>query len=239
MNRAISIKGTREGLTITLGPGSIESLLDDLGRHLQQRGAFFRGGMVAVQAGSRDITEAELRSVGDLLQSHEMVLRTVVTSSRATAAVTEALGLRLVMTGQAAAPEPAAARKRPVQPVERAAPSTDGTRGMLVRRIVRSGQTIRHTGHVVVVGDVNPGGEVFAGGDIVVWGRLRGLAHAGCLGDSSAVVCALELTPQQLRIGKVVARPDETARADMQPETARVVADSIILEAWKRGRKGR
>lgn len=83
--------------------------------------------------------------------------------------------------------------------------------GLLVRRTLRSGQVLQHLGHVVVIGDVNPGAEIIAGGDVVVWGRVRGTIHAGALGDNKAIVCALELRPTQLRIGSHIATsPPET-----------------------------
>ena len=70
----------------------------------------------------------------------------------------------------------------------------------MIRRTLRSGRTVRSQGHVVVFGDVNPGAEIIAAGDVIVWGRLRGNVHAGANGDESAFVCALDMTPTQLRI---------------------------------------
>ena len=48
MRGAVSIKGTREGLTITLGQGEFGELFSELGEHLKTQGAFFRGGRVAL-----------------------------------------------------------------------------------------------------------------------------------------------------------------------------------------------
>ena len=56
---------------------------------------------------------------------------------------------------------------------------------LLVRRTLRSGQRVRFDGNVVVLGDVNPGAEITARGDIVVMGWIRGLAHAGADGDDA------------------------------------------------------
>jgi septum site-determining protein MinC len=105
---------------------------------------------------------------------------------------------------------------------------------LLVRRTLRSGQAIQHPGHVVVIGDVNPGAEVVAAGDVVVWGRLRGLVHAGAMGDDEALVCALRLTPTQLRIGNHIARPpDQERQDDRPPEMARVQGNRIVVEPWR------
>ena len=70
---------------------------------------------------------------------------------------------------------------------------------------LRGGQVLHHNGNIVVVGDVNPGAELIATGDIVVFGRLGGIAHAGAQGDESARVYALDLAPTQLRIATFIA----------------------------------
>lgn len=74
---------------------------------------------------------------------------------------------------------------------------------------VRSGQELRHQGDLLLLGDINPGGGVFCTGSIFVLGALRGLAHAGCDGDESAIIAASELRPTQLRIADVISRPPD------------------------------
>jgi len=88
---------------------------------------------------------------------------------------------------------------------------------------------------VVILGDVNSGAEVIAGGDVIVWGRLRGIVHAGALGDSGRCVCALDLSPTQLRIGSHIARPPEGRRRSKQPrpERAFISDDQIVAERWR------
>src|SRR5262249_54919951 len=76
---------------------------------------------------------------------------------------------------------------------------------------VRSGRIVDHPGHVIVIGDVNPGAEVRAEGSIIVLGRLRGVAHAA-IGRAAGFIIALTLQPQQLRIGRMVARADDKDR---------------------------
>jgi len=104
---------------------------------------------------------------------------------------------------------------------------------VLLHRTLRSGQSIQEPGHVLVIGDVNPGAEITAGGDVVVWGKLRGMVHAGALGNNEAVVCALELRPTQLRIGSHIAMsPEETASTGTRPETASVIDGQIVARPW-------
>jgi len=233
MDNTISIKGTREGLTITLGDGDLSVLLSDLSQHLEMQGAFFRGGRVALQVGRRDMTEEQLAAIEQILREHEMVFRTVVGDSTITRSAATALGLRLVEAEPTADAEPLRpTAAQVVQPFEE-------SKGILVRRVVRSGQIVRHTGHVVVVGDVNIGAEVIAGGDIIVWGRLFGKAYAGAMNNERAVVCALEMRPLQLRIGNLIARPDESDRTGgTGPEIAHVRDNAILVVPWNRAPRG-
>ena len=100
----------------------------------------------------------------------------------------------------------------------------------IVRQMIRSGQTTSClTGSVVVYGDVNPGGEVIASGDIVVLGALRGSAHAGANGRLSSVIIAMDLVPLQLQIGTYVNRPPIGQKPRGYPEIARVGAEDIII----------
>lgn len=100
---------------------------------------------------------------------------------------------------------------------------------------VRSGVILDHAGHVIVFGDVNPGAEVRATGNIVVLGRLRGTAHAG-IGQDVGFILALRLEPQQLRIGRQVARAADSDTPGTEPEIAYGTPDgnniSIIVERY-------
>jgi septum site-determining protein MinC len=93
---------------------------------------------------------------------------------------------------------------------------------------LRSGADIQHNGTVVILGDVNPGGTITAEGDILVWGRLRGVAHAGSKGNARCLIMALRMEPTQLRIADFVARAPETPPAEYCPEVAYVTSQGAI-----------
>jgi septum site-determining protein MinC len=111
---------------------------------------------------------------------------------------------------------------------EKTAPGT-----LHVRQNLRSGQAVSTPGNLVLIGDVNAGGEVIAGGDITVWGALRGIAHAGVGGNNDAEIRALKLDPIQIRIGNAIARSPDQAhiRPGVMPgpETARLVDGQIRI----------
>lgn len=225
----IDIKGTNYGLVIHIGPGDWDGLLNELISRLDQTPSFFKGGRVALQVGPRQMPKDQLKHVGDLLQSHQMSLWAVITESDATREQAMSLGLESTLI-------PPSQTARPGDKEDGIAASEE-TDAILVRRTLRSGQSLHHPGHVVVVGDVNPGAEIVAGGDVVVWGRLRGIVHAGASGDDSAVVCALALAPMQLRISRHIARSpgselDQKHLNGIAPEIASVQDDQIVVEPW-------
>lgn len=92
---------------------------------------------------------------------------------------------------------------------EEVAKAREKTEMVTVAKIVRSGQVIEVPGDLLLIGDVNPGGTVKAGGNIFIMGSLRGIAHAGCLGNDQAVIAASNMKPSQLRISDCLNRaPD-------------------------------
>ncbi|WP_029552090.1 septum site-determining protein MinC [Thermocrinis jamiesonii] len=102
---------------------------------------------------------------------------------------------------------------------------------LVVEKHLRSGQKIEHNGDVLVLGNVNKDAQIIATGNIIVMGTLRGIAVAGALGDESAVVVALRMEPQQIRIGRKIAISNEEERVSPgYPEIAKVEGGAIILE---------
>lgn len=111
-----------------------------------------------------------------------------------------------------------------------------GGRVLTVQNTLRSGACVRFAGDVLVFGDVNPGAQIIAGGNIVVMGALKGMAHAGTR-DEKAIILAFDLRPTQLRIGKVIgvvpgADPDKAGRV-FHPEVATIVDGHIAVEPYR------
>jgi septum site-determining protein MinC len=103
---------------------------------------------------------------------------------------------------------------------------------LYLRQTLRSGQSVSHKGHLVIIGDVNPGAEVSAEGDITIWGALRGIAHAGTAGNTNCEIRALKFDPIQLRIAHSIARAPDRPRGSLRstgPETARIVNGTIRI----------
>jgi septum site-determining protein MinC len=225
MDAAIAVKGTRDGLLITLESGELSELLVELKALLESRNTFFRGGKVALEVQERKLSSAEVRRLQRVIEANGLTVWAILGTDQATRQVVEKIGLATELPSQKVT-RPAARAKR--------GSFIAGT-GLLVQRTLRSGQSVTHAGHVVIIGDVNPGSEVIAGGDVVVWGRLRGIVHAGASGDEQRCVCALDLSPTQLRIANHIARPpeDKRRRKVSQPERAFVSDGQLVAERWK------
>ncbi len=226
--KAFAIKGMREGLLIQVDPGvEWAATTAELAAHLDEQGGFYEGGRIILEVGARPVPRYELTSLIALLERRGLSLWAVLSKSETTRASTEALDLRT-----SAGASLAGLVEEPDEEADSNVGEEAGSGGILIRHTIRSGRVVRSEGHAVVYGDVNPGAEVIAGGDIIVWGRLRGNVHAGAQGDSDAVVCALDMVPMQLRIaGLVVTSPADNGEQP-RPEVALVRDGEILVESW-------
>lgn len=105
-------------------------------------------------------------------------------------------------------------------------------RTKFIRKTVRSGQYVNYPGNIVIVGDINPGGEVHAAGNVIVLGSLKGHVHAGVGGNDKAIVAAFSLQPEILQIASLVTRAPEDNEKPQYPEVAKIKEGSIIVEPY-------
>lgn len=224
----IAIKGVNDGLLIALSTTEKwQMVTDHLAARIDEKADFFAGANITIQLGARPVPKYELSSLKALLERRGLTLSLVQSESETTRNSAASLQVATQNSSAIAAPSPASMPQEtaPVNPEE------TGTYGTLFRRTLRSGRTIHSEGHVVVYGDVNPGAKVIAAGDIVIWGKLRGYVHAGAMGDESAVVCALDMSPSQLRIAGHLVTSPPGKRRNVMPEVAFVRDNQIIVEA--------
>ncbi len=228
----ISIKGIRDGLLVTLGDGPYAAVLAQLDAELAAKQDFLQGSRIALEVGERPLQREQLAEVQQIFARHRLLLWTVLASKETTKTAARELELAIrlpgsqtdldgnILTGRA----PSSNHHH----AEASAPS-----GLVLKETLRSGRSVYHEGAIVILGDVNPGAEVIAAGDVIVWGRVRGLVHAGALGDETAVICALDLSPTQLRIADQIAIPPETRRRKPEPEQAAIRSGQIVAEPWQ------
>lgn len=217
------IKGINDGLLVTLGDGDWAVLREHLLRNIEERSAFFQGARVALDVGSHALKAAELGALRDKLGDFGISLTAVISTS----GVTEKTALMLGIATQIQVP------RKPIFPaLPEEEPTVNPDSAVFVQRTLRSGVKIENAASVVVLGDVNPGAEIIAGGNVIIWGRLRGSVHAGCEGNETAIVCALEMTPMSLRIAGT-AYDNKPRKGKLGPEYASLELGIVNIQPWK------
>jgi septum site-determining protein MinC len=258
LRSAVKIKGRPGGVSLELGEGEWDELILLLEERLNAAEGFFRGGRVLLDVGARPLVEENLRQVRELLEVHEMQLAVVRSTAERTLQAAAEVGVSTTIEDtqeslQVVEPPlivpdgpPNAYTPSPYGPAPDALPNRPNH--FVHRGSLRSGQVLRKTESIVIIGDVNPGAQVVSGGDIMVWGRLRGIAHAGAEGNRRSVVAAIDFVPTQLRIANLTAIPPEPKKArsgglffwkkepDRRPEIARVIDGHIVVEPWDEGK---
>jgi septum site-determining protein MinC len=215
---SVSVKGIHEGLLITLAEGNWEEAFPSLLEHLDSKPDFFFGAKAILQLGGYPLHATDIASLRSALADRGMGLRTVLSENDTTLRAAESLGIETTL---------------PKREMKESPFSTElaGSEAIFLHQTLRSGNSIHFPGHVVVLGDVNPGAEIIAGGSIIVWGHLRGTVHAGAQGAEDSVVCALDLSPTQLRIAAFVAT-SPPRRGKTQPEIASLREGRLVAETW-------
>lgn len=230
---SIAIKGTRSGLLLTLEAGTpFSELLQELAHRLEESPTFFRGASLTVDTTQRALRVNERLQLEKLLAQYQMSIAGGSPEKERKAAKTITLPPEtppIARVTQKATQDLTSEQRDP----------RDHDDILYLRRTVRSGQAIHHHSSIVILGDVNPGAEIVSGGDIIVWGVLRGMVHAGYPDNEQALVCSLQLSPVQLRIAHLLSRPPEGFEAQPRPEVATIRQGQIIVEAWISGRPPR
>ena len=179
-------------------------------------------GPLELGAGSWLLTLRELRAIRTGAEGHGWELVALSSCNRRTLVAARGLGL------EARYQEPTPSQGDETRKSEG---SLQAGRQLTVHQgTLRSGDHLEAEGTVLVLGDVNPGARISAGAHVLVWGKLRGVAHAGHGGDQTARIVALQLRPLQLRIANAVARGPEGIPPDGFAEEARLVAGVIQID---------
>lgn len=209
----VALKGTRDGLVLYLDPAAdFKLLISELDNLMKNSDQFLQGATLRCYAGQREFSEEEHAALTAVLKQCGLEIAGWLTPEEV---------YLPSKTRSGAAEERTHLREEGM---------VEG-HCLFIQRTLRSGKSVQYEGHVVVLGDVNPGAEIIATGNIVVLGSLRGVAHAGATGDRAASVSAFHLAPTQLRIADLVTRAPEDEDDGRGPEVARIKDDQLMVEA--------
>lgn len=208
MDDSVVFKGRRNGLQLIINESvEFEEIVGQLKAKLEAATNFFSAG-AAVQ-----VPEAERL----LSPEQQTVLQNVFTEHG--------------LVWQEPAPiEPAAGSE---QESKTDADVSAEPQTLIVARTIRGGQEVTHNGGIIVLGDVNPGAKVVAGGDIIIHGTCRGVVHAGAFGDTGATITANQLLASQIRIAGLIARSPDHLDKPAYVETARIQDGIVLIEPAK------
>lgn len=206
----ILIKADRAGFTLIPAPEApFADVMEFMDHKLEESRDFFKNSQMVLDLTNRPMGSDEISALCDKLYQ------------KATVRVVEIrLGEDLSFTVTGA------------QNKVRTAPEADRqSRDMIpviVRNTCRSGVRVVSASDCVVLGDVNPGAEIIADGDVIIYGILRGVAHAGAAGDRSARIWALSFEPNQIRIADLVAVPPRGGKPVQRRFEIAEIRNSVI-----------
>ena len=223
LNSKVEFKGTKDGIVLLIKPfDNFDGVLSDIKERLNQSAQFFSGATIIGVEGYLgdeknrydlyrllvEVYHMEVKSLDAIMKMH--------VSQESDEIVMEADDLQLISNEK---------KDRPKE-IDYNAYDTK-----IVHQTLRSGTNISYDGNILVIGDVNPGAELSAGGHVIVMGKLRGMVHAGKYGYKDAYVIASKLLPTQIRIANIIARaPEGENMDDLKPEIAHLKSGKMSIE---------
>lgn len=221
MGDSVVFKGTVNGLTMVLdSEENFNKLLEELEGKVLSSGRFFKDAELHVRYRGRKLSAEEEDQISDMMVKK---------------------GGAFILSMEEEVQEPVKEMEPPkLQPGKKLKMSNFFFKGIeegpakFYRGTIRSGQLLNFDGNIVVIGDVNPGGEIVATGNVVIMGSLRGIVHAGANGNKEAIIAALNLQPTQLRIADVVTRPPDSkeSKGHFLPEIAFIRDERVYIESY-------
>lgn len=202
----VIFKGTKDGVTVLFDADApFEELCQQLEKKVEEAGKFFDNVKTSLAFKGRSFSDDEEETLFQIITEH--------TSMEITFLKTENNELKQLSD----------LLEKEMSPHN----LTKFHKGSL-----RNGQKIEFDGSLVIVGDVNPGAEIKASGNIIVLGQLKGMAHAGCKGMADAFIAAVYMAPVQLRIADIITRfPEENKKGPKPPEYAFIQQGQIFVMA--------
>lgn len=206
-NLPVRLKGVGDSLWVTIDPTlPVDQLKKELARPFERLRHLAVNARVILDPGEAPAGDGLIEELGQFLKDQYQV-------------------------GQVSPP----AREKPTPDVHRARSKDAGngwhyhrSEALILSGRVRSGQKIQAKKHLIIMGDLNPGAEAVAGGDIIVLGSLLGTAIAGQPDNEDAIIMALDFRPTQVQIGGLVAA-GTPASGGNSPEFARIDNNAIVV----------
>lgn len=249
----IVLKGTRHGLLLCIREDvDFDVVLEQISERLEQNSGFLGGAQISLDLGWRELENEPFVRLTQLLQERNVELNGVLSTSLQTRTVAESLGIKAIIgrlglahhqgrqlrQAQREAEEQASQEDSQESSVETPAAlppvvEPEGEREqeatLYIKRTLRSGQKAVYPGNIVLWGDLNPGSELEADGDVLVLGTVRGRILAGAGGNAAAQIFCQSLHPTVLRIADGIWTGDASEVGFKLPASVRVSCEKDQL----------
>jgi len=210
----IQIKANRDGFILVPDPeASFPSIMAYIEQKLRESRSFFQRSDMILDLRERSLRTNEIAALHHVLAGKAGVKLVEVKMA-------DDVSFVLGNAPSRPLPSPAAARFN-------VSHASEGSH-IVVRSTCRSGTRIESSADCIVLGDVNPGAEIIAVGDVIIFGLLKGIAHAGATGNRSARIWALSIEPSQIRIADLVALPPRSNKATRKRYEIAEVQEGMI-----------
>jgi len=224
IKQIVTLKGQKDGIGIILDPNaSFNDIKDSLRKKVSQGKQFFDGADTKVMFKGRELDDYSEKVLIDIITEETNLEITFVQGEDFVTLPTQISENKKeapVLKDSVVAPEKPSEPSKAIHRESKTAYYNTG---------LRSGQRIKYAGSVVIMGDVNPGSEVVADGNVIVLGALKGMAHAGASGDDSCFVSALLLSPTQLRIAGIISYVPESAKSARSSAAYAYIKDGQVF----------
>ncbi len=239
MSGIITLKGNRYGLSVNISKdASFEAVKAETAKTFKNAQKMFGKDKIAIGFEGRPLTDLERDELTEVIkESCSLDIMCIMDFN----SETEERFRRAVQSYDLPEPEQEPVPEPEPEPTDKDAVefSEDGDVSKIARFFkgnVRSGMVLNEKSSLVILGDVNPGGEVYSGGNIIILGSLKGKAFAGIDGNSNAFVFALNMDPIQIRIADMIGRAPDPRRKksvntdEHEPKIALVKDNAIAIE---------
>ena len=237
---SVLFKGLKTGLLLVLaGKPEFSAVEREIREKLESSALFFRRGTV-IEWRTGTFTAKESLALKKLFLQHGLYFREMKEEADAKKPVVSAVNAAAAAARAGAVLGRKTAESSEMKTAESSEMKTEpdadkkDVQMLVVNRTLRGGQEVQSQGSVLVLGNVNPGAQVIAGGSIDIRGTCRGIVHAGAYGDRDAIIIADHLMPVQIRIADVIAQSPEQYEKPELAERASVQDGRIVIEPIER-----
>lgn len=203
-------------------PNQWQRIVDDFKIRLQKIDKSWQWGTKAhLQSQDRLLDTRQISELKAILEQIGLTIDLILTRRRQTAVAASSAGYSVQ---QETIPDS-------LMDVKDLSQTQDLAEPLYLKNTIRSGVEICHPSSVIILGDVNPGANILASGDVFIWGTLKGIAHAGYMGNRQGLIMALKLEATQLRIADLVARIPDNPPSQSMAEVAYISKEGIKIHS--------